>query len=181
MNSDIRISALHRRMPLVAVMSCALLVTACATGGSTSVTPQVSAPSVTEARIIDSSKRVAVALESLQRAQAVQSADAGHPIPPAVDPTSAPEPLRMQVTWVDWKGPIEQAVRGLAERIGWRVRVNGVSPPTPVIVHVDAHELPAIRILEDVGLQAGSRAMVRLDATTDTVHLYYAPPMTGMK
>ena len=140
-----------------------------------------SGPSATDTRIIDSGQRVAKAIEQLQRAQAVQVADAGKQIPPAVDPAAAPAPLRMAVTWEDWNGPLESAVRGIAQRIGYRVRVSGVPPAVPADVHVDAHATPAIQILEDLGLQAGARATVRIDAPSSMIYLYYSPPSMGVK
>lgn len=84
-------------------------------------------------------------------------------------------PGMQQVTSLTWNGPIEQVARTLAEMAGLKFRLAGKAPPLPVVVSVDAHQEPIGKILRDIGLQAGRRADILINTTSQTLDLRYAP------
>lgn len=86
----------------------------------------------------------------------------------------APVQLMRTVTF-DWTGPVEPVVRKMAERASYKFRIQGDQPPVPVIVNVTAVEKPVIEVLRDIGLQAGNRATVVVDAERQVVEISYAP------
>ena len=91
---------------------------------------------------------------------------------------AAPQELRRSVS-VEWVGPIEPLTQKLADRAGYRFRVNGDAPPAPVIVNVAAKQKSVVEVLRDVGLQAGVRADVAVDVDQKLVELNYAPQSGG--
>lgn len=133
------------------------------------------APTPVEARLVDSSARIAAALDRLARLQAAVTPRAA----PAVNPTTLPPLLRTPVT-LTWQGPAQTVVRQLVDRIGFRVLVHGVPPVTPVLVSLDVQDQPMVQIFEEIGLQIGARGTLRLDVDGKTVHLSFAPRSGGV-
>ena len=81
--------------------------------------------------------------------------------------------LRRQVSMA-WSGPIAPIVHRLASEAGFAIEIFGAPPAAAIIVdiRVDREELHTI--LENVGLQAGSRADVVIDTRRKVIELHYA-------
>ena len=85
---------------------------------------------------------------------------------------NAPQELRRTIS-VDWYGPVEQIARDVANRASYNFQAFGNTPPTPVIVTITARNRPVIDVLRDIGLQVGSQANLKVDASRRIVELYY--------
>lgn len=85
---------------------------------------------------------------------------------------NAPAALQRAVT-VRWNGPIMPITKRLAERAGYGFRVLGTDPPVPVVVNLNARERSVIDLLRDIGLQAGTRADIAVDASNQRVEVRY--------
>lgn len=95
-----------------------------------------------------------------QKAQAVAAA------------TLTPAGLDNRIT-LQWVGPLDGALKSLAEQTGYRYQVYGRAPITPIIVRVEAKEAPAIVTIRDVAFQAGERARVSIFERNRTLQLKY--------
>lgn len=80
-----------------------------------------------------------------------------------------------QPTSITWTGPIDQITRTLAEMAGLNYKTTGKEPPLPLVVSVEAHQLPIGKILQDIGAQAGRRADLIVEPMSKTLELRYAP------
>ena len=169
------VTSLRRRtcrfglLPMVGCLLAACQVTA---------PPPVDEPTLVQLRMMESGNRIAAAWELMARSQSAMA-----PRPPApVDLSQAPDDLKRPVTWPHWSGPLDTAVRGIASRIGYKVRIHGLPPPAGAVpvVSVDANGTPAVQVLESIGLQFGDRGTVRPDPNDQTIHVYFAPPKTGV-
>lgn len=102
-------------------------------------------------RLSESAERAAVAQEELARIQAART----RPVPAPVDEnlSGVPEDLRRPVT-LEWSGPAEEAARRVTAVVGWEFRVVGNAPSAPTMIDVSLRARPAVKALEDVGLQA---------------------------
>src|ERR1043166_3058284 len=65
-----------------------------------------------------------------------------------------------EVASLDWSGPIEPAIKQIAESSHYHVRVLGHEPAVPIIVTIVARDVPLGTLLRDVAFQAGKRAKV---------------------
>lgn len=79
-----------------------------------------------------------------------------------------------QVISFRWAGPIGPAVKALSEKCGLTFDEKGRGPAQPLVVNVNAHERPLFEILEDIGIQAGNRAELRVVESSSLVELIYA-------
>lgn len=95
-------------------------------------------------------------------------------VPPMSDDYANASPNMLQPVSVRWSGPIEQISRTLAEHAGMRFRVKGREPAAPLVVNVDAYQEPVIHVLRDIGMQAGTRADLAIDANEGVVEVRYA-------
>lgn len=91
---------------------------------------------------------------------------------------SAPQELRRSMS-VEWVGPIETITQRVAERAGYKFLVSGDKPPAPVVVNITATEKTVVDILRDIGLQAGARADIIVNAEQKIVEVSYAPVTGG--
>ncbi len=86
----------------------------------------------------------------------------------------APQELRRIIS-VNWNGPIEPITKKMANRAGYKFTINGDRPPVPIIISLKAHEKSVVEALRDIGLQAGRRAAIEVDAELKIVEINYAP------
>ncbi len=86
-----------------------------------------------------------------------------------------PEALRRPVT-LEWSGPAVEAARRVAEVVGWEFRVVGNAPASGEMVNVSLRARPAVKALEDIGLQAQPFAQVVADVNTHRVEFRYLAP-----
>jgi len=129
----------------------------------------VASPDPVALRLASAVDRASAALQTLASVEQARNPNAAIQAVPY-----APQELRRTVS-VDWVGPIEPILRQLADRAGYQTRINGDQPPVPVVITLQARQKSVIEVLRDVGLQAGTRADVVVDANAKVVELNYAP------
>ncbi len=132
------------------------------------VTPIATEPDIVTVKLAQAADKAAAALDGIsgieqQRNPGMRSVE---------DYSNAPPNLVQPVT-IRWSGPVEQITRELAERAGMRFRVKGPVPAVPLVVNVDAYQLPIIHVLRDVGLQAGTRADLAVDPSSGIIEIVY--------
>ncbi len=149
-----------RRFPHPVAFGLLALLTGCAT---TTVAPDVDAVGM---------PNVEVALQrSLDRVDRTMSqlgrfGSAG-PLRPV-----APAELQRLVS-LAWNGPLDEGVRTLADRIGYRFVVTAPSRTGPVQVAVNMINVPAIDLLQALGNAAGASATVIVDPDRHQVEVQY--------
>ena len=74
---------------------------------------------------------------------------------------------------LDYDGPMEEAVRAVARMIRYRVTVAGRAPVVPEIVSVHMRRKTVQAVLEDIGLQTGSRVGLDLDPSRRRIAIRY--------
>jgi defect-in-organelle-trafficking protein DotD len=100
--------------------------------------------------------------------QAVENA-AVHP--PLGGSLALPSALSRTVP-IAWTGPIAPLVHKLSTFAGYRLHIQGKTPPADIIVHISgSHTL--FDDFREAAVQAGSRADLTVNATTRTVKLRY--------
>lgn len=111
-----------------------------------------------ELRLTDAALRAERALTELRQIRAAHTPALAGEIPRIV----APELLeRISLEWV---GPLTSLLESLAEKAGYTFVEAGPRPVVPAVVSVDVENEALIFVLRDVGLQAGSGALVVVDA-----------------
>lgn len=73
-----------------------------------------------------------------------------------------------------WSGHGEDAVRRIAQMIGYEFRVMGNRPPQGPNVQVDATDQPVAKVLEDVGLQIQADATLNVDPNLRVIEFRYS-------
>ena len=91
--------------------------------------------------------------------------------PPLGGSTVLPPALSRTVP-IAWTGPIAPLVHKLSAFAGYRLHIQGRTPPADIIVHISgSHTL--FDDFREAAVQAGSRADLTVNATTRTVMLRY--------
>ena len=168
-----------KRLKLSLLMSTLILVAACDHPSSSSVTPIATEPDIVTVKLAQAADKASEALDNIAGIEQQQSPAA----PPIENYTNAPSNL-MQPVSVRWSGPIEEISKTLAERAGLRFRVKGNIPAVPLTVTVDAYQQPIMHVLRDIGLQAGHRADLAVNASEGVIEIRYAPgdqSVSGLK
>lgn len=121
-------------------------------------------------KISESAQRAARAQEELARIQAARTV----PLPAPVDENmdGVPAALRRPVT-LEWSGPAEEAARRVAAVVGWEFHVVGNAPASGEMVNVSLRARPAVKALEDIGLQAQPFAQVVADPNNARIEFRY--------
>jgi defect-in-organelle-trafficking protein DotD len=135
------------------------------------VTPIASEPDLVTIKLAQAADKASQALDSIanieqQRSPAIAKVDSVA--------AGAPPSLAQPIT-IRWSGPIEQITKTLADRAGLQFRVTGLASPAPITVSLDVYQQPLINVLQNIGLQAGQRADVAVDARAGVVEIRYAP------
>ncbi len=144
-----------------------LLLAACE--HTATVTPVATEPDIVTAKLEQAADKASAALDSIAGIEQQRAAAT----PPVEDYSSAPANLMQPIT-IRWSGPIEQIGKTLADRAGLQFRTKGRVPPVPVTVTIDVYQQPLIHVLRNIGLQAGERADLAVDARGGVVELRYA-------
>lgn len=134
---------------------------------ATDPAPRMANPA--ELRLSDAALRAERVLTELQRIRSGENPTLGAFIPRIV----APE-LLQRVT-LEWVGPLSSLLSSLAEKAGYGFAVAGPRPAVPLVVSVSARDEVLIFVLRDAGLQAGSGALVVVDAGRREVRLDWRP------
>ncbi len=162
-----------RFLPVLALSFCLFSLANCANKTFDDAPPQiVAAPDSVSAMLADAADRASKALETLA---AVEYSRA--PTTSIAPVNNAPAELRRAIT-VNWIGPVETITKTLSDRAGYNFLVVGSAPPVPVVVSIDAENLPVIDVLRDVGLQLGARGDIKVDSAQRVVEIHY-PATTG--
>lgn len=74
----------------------------------------------------------------------------------------APSELQKPIVW-RWSGPMDQAAKALADRIGWSYAAPGPDAPAMPTVTVDANGTTVLDVFRSIGTQAGDRATLLVD------------------
>ncbi|OAH29583.1 hypothetical protein AX289_23000 [Methylorubrum populi] len=166
---------------LLAAMSLALALGACAREPDRSAVIDAAAQQLVTEKIADSAGRVARATETLALIQRART----EPSPPSVDERLLPGDLRRPIT-LNWSGPGEEGARRVANLLGYEFRVVGNPPAVSPPVQVGAEAVPAAKVLEDIGLQVQGSAQVVVDPNVRRVEYRYiaqnpllGPPIRG--
>lgn len=167
----VNVQGLGRAVLIVA----ALGVAACTPLNFTQKVDQqlVAEPDPLGLRLASAADRATAALQTLASVEQYRTPAASIQTVPA-----APQELRRSVS-VEWIGPIAPLAQQLADRAGYRFRVNGDVPAAPIVVNVSAKQKSVVEVLRDVGLQAGTRADISVDVDQKVVELNYAPVSGG--
>lgn len=128
-------------------------------------------------KLADSASRSADALQTLAM---IERSKAGA-LPMPVDETALPEALQRKVT-LDWSGPAADVLGRLSAQIGYRFLESGSKPKASVFVNIGVLDMPAAKVLEQIGMQAYPFATVIVDPNISRVELRYlaAPGVTGI-
>jgi defect-in-organelle-trafficking protein DotD len=151
------------------LLSAAFLLVSCS-DQPPDIKPIAAEPDIVTVKLAQAADKAAKSLDVIANIEQQKNPET-QPLPN--DYAGAPSNL-MQPVSLRWSGPIEQASRTLAEHAGMRFRIKGSQPPVPLIVNVDAYQQPILHILRDIGLQAGSRADLNVDANEGVVEIRYA-------
>ncbi|WP_423063604.1 type IVB secretion system lipoprotein DotD [Candidiatus Paracoxiella cheracis] len=110
---------------------------------------------------------------SLQQMDAIQLAI--HPKAKLPSPLNPATIGMAQQTSLDWTGPIEPLLHRIAEASHYKVRVLGKEPAIPVIVAINANNVPLADILRNATFQVEKKANITLYPSTRTIELRYYP------
>ena len=153
-------------LSFMALASLALLA-AC---DNPTVTPVATEPDIVTVKLALAADKASKALDTIARVEQAKA-----PVTPPLEDYSKAPPSLMQPVSLRWSGPLEQVVKVMADRAGFRMHVKGSVPATPVIVNVDVWQKPILHVIRDLGLQAGSRADVAVDSASAVIEVRYAP------
>lgn len=132
--------------------------------------PQVvTSPDRVSLMLAESADKAANALQTLAAVE--QAASPGVRVPPIAD---APPELARAIT-INWVGPADQLAKKLADRASYGFLTLGDEPPVPLVVTIDAVNMPVIDVLRDLGLQMGERGNLRVDSARRMIELAYTP------
>lgn len=73
-----------------------------------------------------------------------------------------PAELNKPIVW-RWSGPMDQAAKAIAEKVGWSYAAPGPDAPPMPAVTVDANGTSVLDVLRSIGTQAGDRATLLVD------------------
>jgi defect-in-organelle-trafficking protein DotD len=155
------------RSHLILLLAAVALVAGCdqSSGG---LKPVATEPDIVTIKLAQAADKASQALDDIAGIDQQRN-----PTPPVEDYSNVP-PNLMQPISIRWSGLIESITQTLAEHAGMRFHVKGAQPAAPLTVNVDVYQQPIIHVLRDIGLQAGSRADLAVDANNGTVELRYA-------
>jgi len=156
-----------RRSHLFISLSALAWLAAC--GNSMTVTPVATEPDIVTVKLAAAADKASAALDSIA---GIEQQKAGG-VAPVEDYSNAPPNLAQPIT-IRWSGPIDEIAKTLADRAGLKFRTKGPKPPVPLTVSVDVYQQPLIHVLRDIGLQAGHRADLAVDAKSGIVEIRYA-------
>jgi len=156
-----------KSLSFIAITS--LVLTACQPYMKREEPQVVVSPDRTDLMLADAATRATKALESLASLEQAKNPNAGDIALP-----NAPVELRRSIT-VNWNGPVEPVARLLADRAGYSFQAIGTAPPTGLLVKVDARAEQVVSVLRSIGLQMGTRAILKVNPNTRVVEIQYAP------
>lgn len=124
-----------------------------------------------EAKLAEAADSVSRSLQSLAENQ-----QATNPKPKQYKEPDPADYGMSNITSMNWSGPIEPLVAQIAKATGYRLQVAGVPPAIPVLVSINAKNVPLGQILRDAGYQCGDKADIVVFPRSKVIELLYAKP-----
>lgn len=125
-------------------------------------------PDLTEVKIMSLAKEIEESLRVLAKLEA-SSGKLGEIASYSV-PSSGP--LATPVT-LNWSGPVEPAIKLIAELCGYTFRSSGRAPINPPVITVSESNSPAFEVLESIGWQAGEVVTVVVNEQDSIISVVY--------
>lgn len=122
-----------------------------------------------EAKLAEAADSVSRSLQSLAENQ-----QALNPKPKQYKEPDPSDYGMSNLTSMNWSGPIEPLVQQIAKATGYTLRVSGVAPAIPVLVSINAKNIPLGQILRDAGYQCGDKADIVVFPRSKVIELLYA-------
>lgn len=116
---------------------------------------------------------IETARKSADAVRALAETEISRTPPVRVAEQEVPAELRRSIS-VHWTGPIGPMVKSIATELNYDFAEIGKPPISSIVVDIKATDRPIYQILEDVGLQAGTRADVALNPQRRTIEIRYA-------
>ncbi|MGH0003680.1 DotD/TraH family lipoprotein [Pseudovibrio ascidiaceicola] len=98
--------------------------------------------------------------------------------PSMLDTAKLPAELKSVVT-LKYSGPGAQAAERIAGLVGYSFKTNGNHPSIEPMVHINALNEPAGKVLEDIGFQSFPQAEVALDPNAKKLEYRYLQAQSG--
>ena len=149
---------------LFAGLLLAVLLSGCASQGP----PEMGRPAPDDRFVLSEIHRSAFSID--RHIRALERASLRNIHVRSLPPPMGAAAVRMTL---DYDGPMEEAVRAVARMIRYRVTVAGRPPVVPEIVSVHMRRKTVQSILEDIGLQTGSRVGLALDGARRRIQVRY--------
>lgn len=110
---------------------------------------------------------------SLQQLSAVERAQ--HPQTDSLPFASIHDPALDQLILARWYGPVEPLLSMVAVKVGYQFQVYGKKPAVPILVEIDdqGNLVPALNVLRNVSLQAGTKATILIYTKQKVISLRY--------
>lgn len=119
-------------------------------------------------QIAEAADTAAKAQEKLARIEVART----KPSPSQLDENNLPAELKRPAT-MEWSGPASEAASKVAALIGYDFKITGNRPSVPPMVDVSAKDVPAAKVLEDIGLQAFPFGEVAVDPNAKRIEFRY--------
>ena len=152
-----------RKIRLVGLLA-SMVLSGCASQGA----PEMGRPAPDDRFVLSEIHRSAGSID--RHIRALERASLRNIHVRSLPPPSGAAAVRMTL---DYDGPMEEAVRAVARMIRYRVTVAGRAPVVPEIVSVHMRRKTVQSILEDIGLQTGSRVGLALDGARLRIAIRY--------
>jgi len=110
---------------------------------------------------------------SLQQLSALEQAQ--HPGMDRMPFSNIHDPALDQLILARWYGPIEPLLSMVAVKVGYQFQVYGKKPAVPVLIDIDDQDnlVPAINVLRNISLQAGTKATLLIYPKQKVISLRY--------
>ena len=152
-------------------LSAVLLLTGCASSGSTSTSGgSGSTPADVQSQLTQAANSVQA---SLQELAAIEKLQAQNNV--SLPLSNINDPALNQMIAIQWYGPIEGLLAKVAGSTGYQFQVFGTPPSLPVLVNIDTTAAPAsaINIIRNADLQAGLKVEILIFPSEKIMSLRY--------
>ena len=153
------------------LLSSILLLSACHHTMPQAEMTQPPIPNVSDAastQIAESAASISASLTALEAVEKANMAPKAAKLYPNVAKMDMPG-----VSSIDWNGPIEPLLRQIAKAAGYKFKVIGIAPITPIIVTIHEQQASNAEITRNAALQANNRATVQTNVASKTLELRY--------
>lgn len=148
------------------VIAGVLALAACQTTKKPDPQPMTLAQDPAIVALKDSAKHINEALLVLKEKENAKTSVSMPPAPK--DPK-----LLTEITMRAWNGPAIKAVEYVGLLTGYRVTTQGAAPALEPLVSLNAVQVPAHRVLQDIGIQIGPGAGIQVRESVREITLVY--------